>query len=110
MTNKDAAKKLLKLFGSKGQRFGTGSVAQDKKGKCVSTDDPTAVRWCVYGGLLKLGLYESRFERRFHILAKNLNNLGIGTWNDKVGWFGVRKTLLGAAKTGRIRLFSGASK
>jgi hypothetical protein len=102
MTNKDVAKKLLKLFGPKGQGFVTGRIASNGT-DAVLPEDPAAIKWCFYGGLCKLKQVGSR--SRFHTaMTRTFDGTDYltSTWNDTVGWIGVKRALLKISKTGRI--------
>lgn len=61
-TAKYIAKKLLKLFGPKGQHWTTGSVAKTKSGVHVGVNDEKAVKFCMLGGLRKLRLSKAAIE------------------------------------------------
>lgn len=54
-----AAKKLLKLFGPKGEHWTKDYSAIDKAGKVVGVGSRSAVRWCLSGALDKLKLGDS---------------------------------------------------
>jgi hypothetical protein len=62
MSNHSAAyiaKKLLKLFGPHGEHWTRGVLAKTKSGLETSTDSKDAAKFCMLGGLRKLGLPQS---------------------------------------------------
>jgi|HubBroStandDraft_1064217.scaffolds.fasta_scaffold27740_2 hypothetical protein len=56
VTLEAAAKKLLNLFGPKGQHWIKGVSAVDSKGDTVAVQSKKAVKWCFSGAIIKLNL------------------------------------------------------
>lgn len=100
VTNKEAAKKLLRFFGKNGERWTTEYLAKNKTGKNVAWDAPSAMKWCVIGASFKLNL--DSFNEKLRDASQKKHWTRAGAWNDTILWAGVKKMLQIAAKTGRI--------
>jgi hypothetical protein len=59
---KVAAKKLLKLFGPKGQHWVSGYSALAADGTPTNETGKEAVRWCLSGAIMKLRIGKSVFQ------------------------------------------------
>lgn len=56
---RDAARKLLELFGPNGEHWTQGTFARDADGREVMVRAPDAVCWCIGGAVRKLGIFIS---------------------------------------------------
>lgn len=85
------AKKLLKLFGLKGQHWTTGSVAKSKSGMHVEVNDPKAVKFCMLGGLRKLQLPANPIADKIAEMTKY--GTSIANFNDSSRFKTIRRFL-----------------
>lgn len=61
-------------------RWCQGHPAIDAQGRQVSTEDPNAAAWCLWGHLAKRNVL---FGKTFDAFSKHITPLGMGTWNDQ---------------------------
>jgi hypothetical protein len=91
MTNKQKAKKLLDLFGSKGEHWTTGAFARNKQGKPVANERASeAVRWCLIGACNKLKFGETWLD---NAVLKYTDEVSVVGFNDLDGFKPVKTFL-----------------
>lgn len=73
----NAAKKLLKLFGPKGEHWTVGNDAVDKEGVPVEIKSRRAVKWCLGGGIEKARISPTAYEE----IQRRLGG-GFASFND----------------------------
>lgn len=88
------AKRLLKLFGPKGQHWTRNNSAKDRKGNPVNTDSKKAFSFCLSGALEKIGVsIYSPFGRTLAEKIELSSPDRIVDFNDEHRWPTIKKVL-----------------
>jgi hypothetical protein len=96
MTNAQKARKLLKLFGTKGQHWTTEIYAKTKGGKSTHYTERDAHQFCLIGACWKLHLDPVFLD----IPIKKAGFTGIVSFNDHDGFAPIKNLLLKIAGKG----------
>lgn len=88
------AKRLLKLFGPKGQHWTRGTSAKNRKGNGVGVNDKEAFSFCLTGALEKIGVsIYGPFGRTFTEKLELQSPDRMVDFNDGHRWPTIKKVL-----------------